>query len=94
LPAAAQVLPAAAEVAGSPPETTATSPDAIKRREQNSDDRAQQKARGTAAKLRADIAAIVGPRQAQSTRSTSPGARRRDQIGGKVRMRRSIRASG
>jgi septal ring factor EnvC (AmiA/AmiB activator) len=60
LPAAAQVLPAAAQVAGSPPETTATSPDAIKQREQELEDtRAQQKsAAELQQKLRADIAAI------------------------------------
>jgi len=60
LPAAAQVLPAAAQVAGSPPQTTATSPDAIKQREQELEDtRAQQKsAAELQQKLRADIAAI------------------------------------
>ena len=54
------LLPAAAQVAGSPPQTTASSPDAIKQREEELEaTRAQQKsAAELQQKLKADIAAI------------------------------------
>src|SRR5712671_3934751 len=57
---AGSLLPAAAQVAGTAQQTTATSPDAIKQREQELEaTRAQQKSAAEAqAKLNADIAAV------------------------------------
>src|SRR6266478_4590533 len=94
--AAISLLPAAAQVAGTAQQTTATSPDAIKQREQELEaTRAQQKSAAEAqAKLKADIAAI-GQDRTVETRIGDAEARlrpldsREQEIRGSLDSRRS-----